>query len=75
MRQNNVEFTKLVPGDILQVRPDLYDRELTDAVVESVTFTTLKNGFRRNEIFVKILDRKNYSTLIMDVKDTNLSGT
>lgn len=73
MRQSNIEFTKLRPGDIINVRPDIYDRELTPAMVEQVTYTTLANGFRRNEIFVKVLDRKNYRPLIMDVKDTDIN--
>lgn len=76
MRRVNFSFFKLKRGDIVEVKPNLYDREWTKARVENITYTDipLRNDpcttmLRRYELVAKILDRKNYSPLILNETD------
>lgn len=75
MRETNSSFKKLRKGDIVEVRPDMYDRDWTKAEVLGVRYEDIKpiytkdGMFRRYELHVKILDRKNYSTYIFTERD------
>ena len=76
MRQKNASFLKLNPGDTVEVRPGLYDRDWTEAVVVEVkhTYIPLRNDpcttlLRRYELVANLVDRKNYSPLILEETD------
>jgi len=74
MRQSNVNFLQFAIGNIIEVRPDLYDRDWTKAKVVKIDYTDVPHCFdgtfcRRYEMVVKILGRENYSTWIWHGED------
>ena len=76
MRITNQSFRNLTPGQIVEVRPDLYDRDWTQAQVVKVLHTDLplKNDrcttlLRRYEVQVHVLNRTFYEPLILDECD------
>lgn len=72
MRYQNPKFRYVIIGDLIKCKPDIYDRDLTPCRVIKKTSTTLRNGYERLELVVRVLDRKNYEPLILDQDDTDL---
>lgn len=80
MRQVNFKFANLVIGSTVEVRPCMYDRDWTPAIVEKITYTDfpIKNDpcttlVRRYALFARIVDRTDYCPLILREEDVRFN--
>lgn len=80
MSASNLSFLNLKVGDIIEVRPNLSDREWTGAEVIKHGYTDipamhLELGYkRRHEIMVRLIDRTHETAWILSEKDVRSYG-